>query len=195
AFVFDHPKCVSLAEGLDRRNPAVLLRIGLDMVRLAEQVGSRAPPETFRQKLGSLARLAFSAGLQKRDFLRRHLGQRPELNAGFFLERARLVVVPIGLDQMVRRLRGGGICTPPGWQCARQMVDHMTAVLRHEGRLAQLEACLDSVEGFCMDSEESPPTAECAAGVTPWDASATVAEQLHAAAELGASTAAILLPD
>src|SRR5262249_19659471 len=71
AFVFARPrKPLDLAEGIDRGHPAVLMSVALHLPRLAVQTGSR-DPERLLAKLGSLARMALSAGMQKRAFLRR----------------------------------------------------------------------------------------------------------------------------
>ena len=97
AFVFDRPRRpVALAEGLDRQYPAVLLSVGLHLPQLIEQCKPHIEPALFLRKLGSLVRLALSAAIQKRNFLRRHRQGRT-INRGFILERARLVIVPVGL--------------------------------------------------------------------------------------------------
>src|SRR5262249_56178045 len=62
--------------------------------------------ERLLERLKSLARLALSAGLQKREFLRRHAPTR-----GFLPERARLLVSPVGLDAAVQTLLGRGLCS------------------------------------------------------------------------------------
>src|SRR5581483_9370173 len=118
AFVFDRPRRpISLAEGIDRAHPAVLLTVGLHLPRLLDQPGVRSDASRFLQKLGSLARLALSAAAQKRDFLRRHGRQWP----GFLLGRARLLAVPVGLELTVRQLTGQGLCgAGPGLELARQ---------------------------------------------------------------------------
>ena len=88
-FVFDRPRRdVRLAVGVDRRHPAALLTVGLHLPRLAEQPGVDGDPARFVKKLGSLARLALSAGVQKRDFLRRReaSGASP-VTSGFLLDR------------------------------------------------------------------------------------------------------------
>src|SRR5439155_14648804 len=97
-FVFDRPRRTpALAEGLDRQHPAALLAVGLNLPQLLEQAGPEMDPPTFLRKLGSLARLALSAAKQKRDFLRRYCQERLARASGFLLDRARLVVVPMGL--------------------------------------------------------------------------------------------------
>jgi hypothetical protein len=72
-FVFDRPRRrVALGDGLDRQTPAVLLWVALKLPALAKRVGSRLDVKSFAAKVVSLARLAASAGVQKRDFMRRH---------------------------------------------------------------------------------------------------------------------------
>jgi hypothetical protein len=115
-FVFDRPRRpVDLAEGMDRRHPAALLTVGVDLPRLADQPGVDGDPARFLRKLGSLARLALSAAVQKRDFLRRRKqAGGPPLSAGFLLDRARLVVAPVGLDVVALRFTGEGLCAGGG---------------------------------------------------------------------------------
>ena len=58
AFVFDRPRrVIALAEGIDRKHPALLLTVGLHLPHLAALPGVNADPVLFLQKLGSLARL------------------------------------------------------------------------------------------------------------------------------------------
>jgi hypothetical protein len=101
-FVFDRPRLpTALGPGVDRQTPAALIRVGLDLARLIEIVGG-APidGDVFLRKVGSLTRFAKTAGHVKQDFLRRH--GRPEVRAAFLLDRARLVLVPTGLDAVAR---------------------------------------------------------------------------------------------
>jgi ATP cone domain len=188
AFVFDRGRRpAALAEGMDRQHPAVLLAVGLSLPRLATQPGMSA--EAFVQKLGSLARLALSAAVQKRDFLRR---RRPETGRGFLLDRARLVVVPLGLEAAVRQLTGKGLCGGgAALELARASVRRLRDVLRQDGGTSRLETCLDSLP--------TRPPAE-AGGLTAWDATAPLKQQLRAAGVLHAvaeqGTASLLLsPD
>ena len=113
-FVFDRPRRpVPLAGGVDRRYPATLLTVGLHLPRLAEQPGVDSDPARFLKKLGSLARLALSTAVQKRDFLRRRESApgAPLVTGGFLLDRARLVAAPVGLDAVVRRFMSCGLCS------------------------------------------------------------------------------------
>jgi hypothetical protein len=182
AFVFDRPRRpVALAEGIDRKHPALLLTVGLHLPRLAEQPGVRDNPNLFLQKLGSLTRLALSAAVQKRDFLRRHAAERPALTRGFFLDRARLMVAPVGLDSAVRSLTGKGLCDGKAPEFGRQVVQRLRDVLRDDGRTCLIDTCLDAPAGFTFDAEPS-----AVAGVTPWDAAAPVKAQLRAAGALHA---------
>jgi hypothetical protein len=196
AFAFDRPRRpVALAEGIDRAHPTLLMAVGLNLPRLAALPGVSADPALFLQKLGSLARLALSAAVQKRDFLRRHAADRPALTRGFFLDRARLMVAVIGFDSAVRSLTGKGLCDGKTPEFGRQVVQRLREVLRQDGRACLIDACLDAPAGFRFGAEGADPSA--VAGLTPWDAAAPVKTQLraagglHAAAEGG--TAAVLL--
>jgi hypothetical protein len=182
AFTLDRPRRpVHLAEGLDRRHPAVLLAVGLHLPALVKQAGPGGEPAVFLQKLGSLARLALAAAVQKRDFLRRHGQDRPALTRGFLLDRARLVAAPVGLAEVARVLGGA---SP---DIVRQTVQRLQDVLRQDGGASRLETCLDNLRG------------DLAGGLTAWDGAAPVKEQLRSAgllqgvAETG--TAAVLVPE
>jgi hypothetical protein len=199
AFVFDRPRRpVPLAEGLDRRHPAVLLTVGLNLPRLTEQPGVRTDPARLLSKLGSLARLALSAAVQKREFLRRQHRNRP----AFFLDRARLVVAPIGLQAAVEQLRGS-LFSPggPGLAFAHQVVRHLREVLARDGQTYRLATCVDAPAEFVLDdrSGSSFPDPVHAAGLTAWDPQVPAKDQLrvagvlHGAAEMG--TAAVFLSE
>lgn len=198
-FVFDRPRRpVALAEGLDRQHPGILLVVGLHLPALRARQGPSADAAGYLPKLGSLARLALSAGVQKRDFLRRHGEGRPGLRRGFLLERALLVVVPVGLEAVVRTLVGRGLSTGAGLELARQILRRLREVLEQDGRASCLETCLDSAAAFSLNGD-AVPTAEQVAGLTPWDAAVPprqqvkAAGQLHGVAERG--TAAVLVPE
>jgi hypothetical protein len=141
AFTFDRPRRpIALAEGIDRANPAILLVVGLNLARLAEQSG--ADRKAFLSKLASLARLALSAAVQKRSFLRQSI---PAVSAGFLLDRARLVVTALGFDDVVRKFTGNGLLA--GGACsefAKDILVNLRNVLRRDGRRALLDTCVDS---------------------------------------------------
>jgi len=111
-FVFDRPKrIIALGPGLDRRHPAVLALVGINLSALVMQLGAGpADRAVFLKKLGSLTRFAKSAGHVRQDYVRKHA--RPSARAGFLLERSRLVVVPAGLDAAVRTLLGPESTSP-----------------------------------------------------------------------------------
>ena len=123
-----------LAEGVDRRHPARLLTVGVHLPRLAEQPGVDGDPARFLKKLGSLARLALSAAVQKREFLRRRDARRPLFTERFSARPARLVVAPVGLDAVVRRFTGCGLCSGgEALDFGKQIVQTLRDVLRQDG--------------------------------------------------------------
>jgi hypothetical protein len=213
AFVFDRPRRpTALAEGVDRQHPAVLLTVGLHLPRLALQAGIDGDPSKFLSKLGSLARLALSAGVQKREYLRRLERTRPRqpadgpaLTNAFLLDRARLMVAPVGLDFVVssfgkKGMSAGGAALDFG----RQIVQRLRDVLRQDGRNAHLDTCLDGPYRFYLGATEEEakdewPTAEDAAGLTSWDATAPLKSQLRSAGVLQGvtehGTLALFLPE
>ncbi len=200
-FAFDRPKRpVALAEGLDRQHPAVLLTVGLHLPRLAA-LADMGDAAKFLQRLGSLARLALSAGVQKREYLRRRERGRapaadaPAVTSGFLLDRARLLVAPVGLDRLVQTFTGKGLSGGAGLDFGRQVVQRLRDVLRQDGRAAQLDCCLDGP----FDGGLAGPPAGVAevAGLTPWDGAAAAKGQLRAGGALhggGGGTLALLLP-
>jgi ATP cone domain len=101
-FVLDRPRGpIHLAPGIDRQTPTTLIQVGMNLSRLVELVGgSPVDPELFLRKVGSLARFAKTAGHVKQDFLRKH--GRLSLREAFRLDRARLVLVPLGLVEAAR---------------------------------------------------------------------------------------------
>jgi hypothetical protein len=194
------------------------LTVGLHLPRLARQSGTDGDSTRFLQRLGSLARLALSAGVQKREFLRRQERTRPErspetpaITSGFLLDRARLVVTPIGLDHVVETFTGRGLMAGgASLDFGRQVVQRLRDVLRQDGRASHLETCLDGPFDFRLDSdcglriadcgftEQATIGAEQVAGLTAWDATAPVKNQLRAAGALHAvsehGTLALFLP-
>jgi hypothetical protein len=199
AFVFDRPRRpVPLAEGLDRHHVAALLTVGLNLMRLAQQPKLRDDPGLFILKLGSLVRMALSAAAQKRDFLRRRGQSRPALTRGFLLQRARLLLAPIGLEAAARLYHGRGLCEGgPALDFARQVLQRLRETLRQDGAAHHLDTCLDAPASLCLDDGEGPRTPEQVAGLTPWDETAAPWQQLrsagplHGIAEMG--TAAVVL--
>jgi hypothetical protein len=188
-FAFDRPGSpVPLGEGLNRRHPGSLLSVRLHLPRLLEQAGARMDSTIFQQKLVSLCRLALSAATQKRDFVRRHSQHRPALTRAFMLERARLVVVPVGLWQAVRTLAGRDASTASQIDLARKMVQHLQATLVKDGRSYLLDTCLDSLP------DQSKGGVDLDSGLCCPDPTAAAKEQLkaagrlHGAARMGTAT-------
>jgi hypothetical protein len=196
---------------VDRQHPAVLLSVGLHLPRLAEQPGVDGDAERFLGKLGSLTRLALSAAVQKRAYLRRldqaHVLRRtetPGVTSGFLLDRARMLVAPVGLEAVVsaftqRGLGSGGSALELG----RRILGQLREVLRHDGRAVQMESCIDGPWSFQLDSGPAGaapgPSAGQVAGPTPWDATAPVKAQLRAGGALHATceggTLALFVPE
>ena len=140
-FVFDRPRRpLVLAEGIDRQHSAVLLTVGLHLPRLAAQPGLREDAALFLQKLGSLTRLAISAAVQKREYLRRLERAQPSpLTTGFLLDRARLVVAPIGLDFVVQQMLGRGLTSGgAALDLGKQIVTRLRDVLKQETRTSPI---------------------------------------------------------
>ncbi len=184
AFVFDRPRrALSLGPGLDRRHPAVLLEVGLNLPALADQSGLLADVDRFRQRLGTLVRLSLSAATQKRDYVRQ-AGRGPELSSGFLLDRARFVVVPVGLDEVVTRFTGWSMSSGgESLDLGRSLVRRLREALDHDGRLAQMDCRLDGPAGFRLSGGG-------VAGLTPWDAVASLRSQTRAGSALHAGNGA-----
>jgi hypothetical protein len=188
-----------LAEGLDRRHIASLLTVGVNLPRLAAQPGLSGDPARFLQKLGSLVRMALSAAAQKREFLRHHGHARPALTRGFQLQRARLVLAPVGLEAAARLYYGRGLGDGgPGLEFAREVLQRLRETLRQDGAAHHLDTCQDGPVSFSLEELDALPPLERVAGVTGWDAQLPPRQQLrgagalHAVAEMG--TAAVVLP-
>ena len=137
-FAFDRPRrAPALGYGLDRQQGAVLCRVGLGLPALAAQPGMLADAERFLVRLGSLARSALSAGMQKREHLRR-------IAPPFVADRALLVAVADGLEPTVRLFTGWSLANGgEALALGRRILRRLREVLRHHGRAAQMEASLE----------------------------------------------------
>ncbi len=206
-FVFDRPRRpIPLAEAMDRQHPALLLGIGLNLPRLAEQPGA-AQPEPFLRKLGSLGRLALSAAVQKRQYLRRLDRDRPAagpddpaVTSAFLLDRARLLAVPIGLETVVRRFVGNGLCaSDEALTIGCQIIGRLREALAQDGQSVHLQTCVDGPWAFAVEQSSGWPEDIDAAGLTAWDATAPTHAQLRAASGLHAisqtGTVALFVPE
>jgi hypothetical protein len=153
AFTFDRPRQpVHLAEGLTRADPTVLLTVELNLPRLLQQPGAGDGTEQFLTKLGTLARLALSAAKQKREHLRRRAESHPLLNEGLRLERARLVVVPVGLENALRALADG----EPS-EMVKQVLKQLRGVLAQGGQPLRLAAVVDGWAACSEDHRDQVP--------------------------------------
>jgi hypothetical protein len=183
-FVFDRPRQpVALAEGLNRKHAATLLAVGLNLPALARQGGMLAEADRFLQRLGSLVRLALSAAVQKRKYLhdqeRRRAAGVPALTSGFLLDRARFVVVPVGLDEVVNLFTTWGLSNGgDSLELGRRIVQRLLEVLEQSGRQAQMSSCLEGPWTFGLAG--LPTSRDQVAGLTPWDSSSALRSQLRA---------------
>jgi hypothetical protein len=156
AFAFDRPRRpVLLAGGLDRQNPTELLTVRLNLPALAVQVaGHHDAAARFLQKLGSAVRLILSAGVQKRDFLRNHGSDKHPLGSSFLVERARLMVAPVGLHSVVAGFFGCSLAeSAEGLEFARRVVERLLFEVHEDGRTRHLAVGLD---GSCLTASFDP---------------------------------------
>jgi hypothetical protein len=191
SFAFDRPDLrVSLAPGIDRQNPALLLVVHLNLPRLAVQLaGAPNAAALFLQKLGSLVRLALSAGIQKRDFLRKYGTDKERLESGFLLDRARLLVAPVGIDSVIATLLGTSLKDEPkGLEFARRILERLFHVVSEDSRTRHLAVGLDG--GYLttppLSAASNPPLLSI-------KDQARVAAALHAVADL--QTATLHIPE
>ena len=154
--------------------------------------------QKFLSKLGSLAPLALSTSVQKREYLRRFKAQpsaslaekRPRVTNGFLLDRARLLVAPVGLDSVVRSFVEKGIERRVGaaLDFGRQIVHRLHNVLSQDGRNVHLDTCLDGPFSFHLadlaELFDDGPALDNVAGLTAWEATAALKSQLRSAGVL-----------
>jgi hypothetical protein len=137
-----------LARGIDRAHPATLTYVGLTLpafLKLPEVAGNGTK---MLAKLPSLMRMAASAGIQKRNYLRRHC---PEMARGFLLDRARLVVEPFGMAEVVRTLTGASPAQSPlGLDVARQILQTLRDAAERESRITGLEMIVVATHGVYL---------------------------------------------
>jgi hypothetical protein len=146
---------VSLAEGLDRNHQATLLWVGLHLPTLLARHRNSLEPETFIAKTLILARLAASAGVQKRDFLRRHA--RPDRPA-FLLERAHLAVHLIGLRDVLRQMFQGAASAELHF--TQELCKRLTTTLAEEARHTHLKSLIDDPMDVAPEEVESHEDAD-----------------------------------
>jgi hypothetical protein len=137
AVVFDRPPFVSLGSGLTRNRTAVSLTVGLDLLRLLNRLDVACQGDRFLEKLPSLSRLAVSAGVQKRAYLRRSAGP---LTREFLLDRAAVRIVPLGFADVLRQLLGvAAPITRPARLLANKILHGLGSCLDKERRRTSLD--------------------------------------------------------
>ncbi len=199
-FVFDRPKRpIPLMEGLDRRHSCSLFAVAVHLPRLREQAGCRNSVDSFLAKLGSLARLALSAGLQKLSFLHRY---RPHMTTERTFESARLIVVPVGLDAVVRELEGQSLSAGgKGLSLGQRIISCLTDALSSNGCANHLASCVDSSAeiGLAQLAETvSVDDSTTVHGLTTCEAEVDARRQIEVSGSLhavaGGGTATVLIP-
>lgn len=187
-FIFDRPRTTPiLAEGLDRRCPGVLMEIGVNLAMLARRAEIGSSAEHFLKKLPSLARMVVSAGQQQFRFLR----SGPDeglLRQGFLLDRASVVVTPLGLREVVQGATGENLArSPRALDFALLILQTLKDALQSAGRAVNLDLHLDGSAAWA--GESLPPRDP---GSEPRKQIET-AGKLHA--RIGAGNATILLTE
>lgn len=140
-FVFDRPKApILLGEGMSRQHPGVLMEVGLHLDRFLRMPRIQGDAAVFLDKLPTLVRMAVTAGVQKRKYLRQHADP---LRRGFLLDRSRLVLVPLGLRAVVQNLLGGDLPASRFTQdLGRTILRQLQETAQTESRQAHLEILL-----------------------------------------------------
>lgn len=152
-FILDRPdQPIHLSEGLDRRCPGVLLEIGVDLPAFAARAEVANDAVAFLKKLPSLTRMAVSAAAQKRQYLRRLPEQSP-LRRRFLIERAAAVIVPHGLNAVVRSLATSVDPRARSLALAAEILRVFKETLRKSGRAINLDLRLECpAEAFELGS-------------------------------------------
>lgn len=98
-----HGRSVPLGDGLDTGSPALLLTVSLNLSALHRRIGKLASAEQLAARALSLARLAVSAGTQKRTFIRSCVQSHwPP----FLLDRAAVGLRLDGLEAILAEMHG-----------------------------------------------------------------------------------------
>lgn len=199
AFVFDRSRRpLTLGPGLDRLHPATLLAVSVHLPNLLDVTGVRGNPDLLVKKVRSLASMAVSAGLQKRAYLRdRQRGVDGDLlsvNRRFLLARARLVVMPVGLEAVVQTMTGDSLNEgSAGFSLARRLVQGLSESLDALGRRANLPVCLSDVDTGADSRLDQPAGLMVEGTTTPWREQLRRSGQLHAFGD-GATLTLVLPP-
>jgi hypothetical protein len=198
SFVFDRShRALTLGEGLNRKYQTILQVVGLHLAPLLDLPDLEKDVDLFLQKLFSLVRMAASAGVQKRHFLRQQ--QANFHTPGFFLDRARLVIIPIGLPAVIHKWTNQGLASSKqGLALAKKIVDSLTQHCRVAGGSANLECVLDNPWWTGRGQVTGPLSSPHLVGLTCADFSAPLFDQLRAGSVLhhitATGTLTLLLP-
>lgn len=170
-FTLDRPRRPVLMHcGLDRDHPVVCQCVGLalpDFLRLPGIAGDGAK---MIAKLPSLARMAVSAGVQKRNYLRRH---RSELNRAFFLDRARLKIDAWDLEEVVELISGARPAQSAlAADVGRQLLQSLRDAAVQAGQAAGLDVAVVNSQGLWVDDTTGKLDEPAAA----WQAAGTILE-------------------
>ncbi len=145
-FAIDRPRHPAvLGPGLDRSHSAVVQWVGLGLPALLQRLRAASEPEAFANKVMSLARLAVSGGVQKREFVRRH--GRPD-RPPFLLDRGHVAIHLLGLPETLAALFG-----PDPWARSEtpafvlQLFRRLQETLDHEARHVHLSGLLCETGG------------------------------------------------
>lgn len=146
---------VRFGRGLDREHPAVLLAVGLSLREFLDRPGIDGDGAKMIAKLPSLARMAVSAGVQRRTYLRRH---HADLCRGFLLERARVVIEPWDLEEVIEAITG-----VPYWKSklaldvGLQIMQTLQVAAHAASRAVGLEVVVANFQGVEIDEHFLKP--------------------------------------
>ncbi|MCI0376312.1 MAG: hypothetical protein L0215_01765 [Gemmataceae bacterium] len=141
--VVDRPnKPIALGSGLDRQRPAVLAEAELDMKRLLARPEIAKDGERFLEKLPILVRMAVRAGVQKRNYLRKRSDAVPALGRAFLVDRARLLLVPRGLETAGTALHKENAERRDSLEFARRVADTIHAAAQNESKTTSMEVAV-----------------------------------------------------
>src|SRR5262249_46777974 len=97
----------------------------------------------------------------------------------------------VGLEAVVGHFHPQGLGEEgPGLEFARQIIHQLTLALQEEGRNRYLDACLDGVDRFSMETKDHTgwPLLPRVAGLTAWTPATPIRQQVRIAGNLHATT-------
>lgn len=175
-----------LGDGLSGTRPTAALQfISLSLPACWRGRGTPASTDAVLDAITSAAPILVRAGLQKREFVRRHLAG---VDAAL-VDRAALVVGPAGLDWIVRHILGRGMAeNESATSFAGQLVRQLRSALEREARAFSLPIRIDCWSSDTLvDSLESGHGDEYLVGLSPWAPAAGMRQQIAAAGRVHAA--------